>query len=138
MGTGAFNNLLMSVQGLIGILNNTSGVLMETVVNLKTRSHGEGPKAEEAARHLEEIQGDLDKMRTKIDALKEFFVQVKSKWSQPKDRVIGYAVWAPAISIATPPYSYTKDVCVVKLDEEKFTNFKGNVLDLGACRPICL
>jgi len=56
------------------------------------------------------------------------------QWPKPKDRVIGHVVWAPPVSVSTAPHSYTKDVCVVKLDEKKFSqNFRRNVLDFGAC-----
>jgi hypothetical protein len=49
-----------------------------------------------------------------------------------KDRVIRHVVWAPAVSVSTPPHGYTEDVCVFKLDKKKFSqNFRGNVLDLG-------
>ena len=55
-------------------------------------------------------------------------------WTKPKDRVIGHVVWAPPISFSTAPYGRTRDVCVIKLDENKLRqNFRGNVLDLGAC-----
>ncbi len=56
------------------------------------------------------------------------------QWPKLKDWVIGHIVWAPPISVSTAPHSYTKDVCVVKLDEKKFSqNFRRNVLDLRAC-----
>jgi hypothetical protein len=56
------------------------------------------------------------------------------QWTKPKDRVIGHVVWAPPVSLSTAPTSYTKDVCVIKLDDKKFSrNLKSNVLDLGAC-----
>ena len=56
------------------------------------------------------------------------------QWPKPKDRVIGHVVWAPPISVSTAPHSYTKDVCIVKLDEKNFSqNFRRNVLDFGAC-----
>jgi hypothetical protein len=59
---------------------------------------------------------------------------MKKQWTKPRDRVIGHVVWAPPISFSTAPHSYTKDVCVVKLDMKKFSqNFRRNVLDLGAC-----
>ena len=61
-------------------------------------------------------------------------MKMKKQWTKPKDRVIGYIIWAPPISFSTIPHNYTKDVCVVKLDEKKFLpNFRGNVLDLGMC-----
>jgi hypothetical protein len=134
MGTQAFTNFLISIQGHIGILNNTVGVLEKRVVALTARSEGGGPTAEQAASELVETQQELTKTRTAIEELKKFFVKMKKQWTRPKDRVIGHVVWAPPVSIHTAPHSYTKDVCVVKLDEKKFLqNFRRNVLDLGAC-----
>ena len=49
--------------------------------------------------------------------------------------MIGHVVWSPAITVSIAPHGFTKDACVVKLDEARFLpNFKGNVMDLGACR----
>lgn len=127
MGTKAFTNFLIFIQGHIGTLNNTVGVLEKRVTALTARSEGGGPNAEQAARELVETRRELSKTRTAIEELKKFFVKMKKQWTNPKDRVIGHVVWAP-------PVSYTKDVCVVKLDEKKFSqNFRRNVLDLGAC-----
>ncbi|KZS99958.1 uncharacterized protein LAESUDRAFT_769211 [Laetiporus sulphureus 93-53] len=132
MGTRAFTNFLESIKGHIGTMNNTADVLEKRVTLHRTRAEGGGPDAEQAARDLDETQGQLIKTREAIAELKKFFVKVKKEWSTTKDRIIGHVVWAPPISVATPPHSYTQDVCVVKLDKKKFSkNFKGNVLDLG-------
>lgn len=81
-----------------------------------------------------ETQGQLSKTRTAIEELKKFFVKMKKQWAKPKDRVVGHVVWTPPLSFSTAPHGYTKDVCVVKLDKERFSqNFRRNVLDLGAC-----
>jgi hypothetical protein len=134
MGTRAFTNFLISIQGHIGTLNNTVGVLEKRVTVLMARSDGGGPNTEQAARELVETQRELSKTRTAIEELKKFFVKMKKQWTKPKDRVIGHVIWAPSVSVSTAPYSYTKDVCVVRLDEKKFSqNFRGNVLDLGVC-----
>jgi hypothetical protein len=134
MSTKAFTNFLMSIQGHIGTLNNTVGALEKRVTALTARSEGGGPNAEQAARELVETQHELSKTRTAIEELKKFFVKMKKQWTKPKDRVIGHVVWAPPVSVSTAPHNYTKDVCVVKLDEKKFLqNFRRNVLDLGAC-----
>ena len=134
MGTKAFTNFLISIQGHIGILNNTVGVLEKRVMVLTARSEGGGPNAKEAAGELMETQNELNKTRTAIEELKKFFVKIKKQWTKPKDRVIGHVVWGPPISFSTAPHSYTKDVCVVKLDEKRFSqNLRNNVLDLGAC-----
>ena len=134
MGTKAFTNFLISIQGHIGTLNTTVGVLEKRVTVLTARSEGSGPNAEQAAGELVETQRELSKTRTAIQELKKFFVKIKKQWTKPKDRVIGHVIWAPPISVSTAPHGYTKDVCVIKLDEKKFSqNFRGNVLDLGAC-----
>ena len=58
---------------------------------------------------------------------------MKKDWAEVNNRVIGHVVWAPPITGLVPPYDYTLDVCVIKLDKKKFLNFKGNAIDLGAC-----
>jgi hypothetical protein len=89
---------------------------------------------QQAASDLASTQADMDKKKAVIEELKTFFAKMKKEWTELNDRVIGYVIWAPPISISTPPYGYTKDVCVIRLDEKKFLpNFKGNVIDLGAC-----
>jgi hypothetical protein len=61
MGTEAFINFLMSIQGHIGILNNTVGVLEKRATAFTARSEGGGSNAEQAARELVETQGELSK-----------------------------------------------------------------------------
>src|SRR6267142_3714882 len=77
MGTKAFTNFLISIQGHIGTLNNTVGVLEKRVTSLTARSVGVGPNAEQAARELVETQRELNKTRTAIEELKKFFVKMK-------------------------------------------------------------
>lgn len=50
-----------------------------------------------------------------------------------KDLVIGYVVWAPPIVVGVPPHSYTRDLCVIRLNDKKIRNYLGNVLSLGVC-----
>lgn len=77
----------------------------------------------------------LEYANEKIKALKDFHIIMKRDWSTPKDRIIGHVVWALPITGNTPPHGYTQDVCVIKLDKERFMqNFLENVIDLGACR----
>ena len=74
--------------------------------------------------------------KEKLD-IKKFFMKINNQWMKPKDQVIGHIVWAPPISVSTPPHGYMKDVCVIKLNKKKFLqNFRGNVLNLGACWSI--
>ena len=134
MGIKAFAHFVMSIKGHIGTLNRA---LEKQVPVLTARSEGGGSHAENAARELVETQYELCNTRTAIKEVKKFFVQIQKQWKQPKDRVIGHVVWAPPVSVSAAPHSYTKDVCVIKLDKKKFSqDFRGNVLDLGACQSV--
>ncbi|KAI6154798.1 hypothetical protein BKA82DRAFT_23219 [Pisolithus tinctorius] len=133
MGTKAFHNFLMSIQGHVGVMNSTVGVLEKRVMALTARLKGDGPTAEQEARALEETQRELTKTREAIEELKNFLVKMKKQWTRLKDQVIGHVVLAPPVSVHTAPHSYMVDVCVVKPDKKKFLqNLRGNVLHLGS------
>ncbi|KAI9432395.1 hypothetical protein H4582DRAFT_1111952 [Lactarius indigo] len=132
MRPNAFTNYLASIQGHIGrILIDTVDPLEKHIAKLTRRVEAGGDDAQKSAGQLAETQRDLTELRTKIEALKQYFVKVKTKWGKLKDRIIGHVVWAPPISVATPPHLFTKDLCVIKLVKDKFTNLRNNVLSLG-------
>ncbi|KAH9931504.1 uncharacterized protein B0H18DRAFT_1093306 [Fomitopsis serialis] len=131
MGRNTFTNHLAFLQSTIGPLLDTAEYLKTRITSLTAAVDGGGSRAEQSRLELPETQEQLVKTRTKIDALKAHFVTVKKTWSKAKDRVIGHVVWAPPISVATPPYYYTQDVCVIKLEKDKFRHFRRNVLSLG-------
>lgn len=132
MSTRAFEDFLASIKAKIGNLNNT-------VTFLKKRATAQRKKAdagnEQAAIALAATEADIESTNEAIETLKAFFTTMKKdKWSDVNNRVIGHVVWAPPITGSNAPYGYTKDVCVIKLDNRKFAvNFKGNVIDLDAC-----
>jgi hypothetical protein len=77
MGTKAFNNFLISIQGHIGILNNTVDALEKRVPVLMMRLKASGPNAEQAAGELATTEEELGKTQMAIEELKKFFVKVK-------------------------------------------------------------
>ncbi|KAI6145492.1 hypothetical protein BKA82DRAFT_995627 [Pisolithus tinctorius] len=132
MGSKDFNDFLASIQDHIDIMNHTVGILERRATTLTARAEGDGPTAKQAAKELEVTRRQLPKTREAIEALKNFFVKMKTEWTSPKDWIIGHVVWAPPVSVHAAPHSYTVDVCVIELDKKKFLkNFRGNVLDLG-------
>ncbi|KAH9180783.1 hypothetical protein EDB89DRAFT_2062445 [Lactarius sanguifluus] len=116
MGNPAFTNYLASIQANIGTLN-------DAIVSLERRTKTLMKRVEAGDDNAQKSAG--------IKALKAFFVDVKTRWSKLEDRVVGYVVWAPPISVNVPPHRYTRDLCVIKLDKKKFRKFRGNVLSLG-------
>jgi hypothetical protein len=134
MGAQAFSDLVVSTKGRIGTLNTTVEILERWINTLTTNLQGGHSEDKEAEKKLTRYQRELASALTAIGKLKKFFQEISEHWSKPKDRVIGHVIWAPPISYVTSPHGHTVDVCVIKLDEERFLeNFKGNVLDLGTC-----
>jgi hypothetical protein len=134
MGAQAYSDLLISTKGRIGTLNDTVVILERFINTLTTKLQGDGSEDKKAEKELTGYQGELASTRTAIVDLKRFYQEINKNWSKAKNRVIGYVAWAPPISYITPPHGHTVDVCIIKLDKEKFLeNFMGNVLDLGMC-----
>lgn len=127
MGKRAFDEFLASIQAEIGILNNTVTFLGECAASYESQG-------EQAATRLAATKKDINEKNKAIEALKAFFVTMKKDWSDVNKRVIGHVVWAPKITGNTGPHGYTQDVCVIKLNKQKFwPNFVKNAIDLGAC-----
>ncbi|CAE6480993.1 unnamed protein product [Rhizoctonia solani] len=129
MGDKAFTDFLTSIQARIDHLNFNVTFYEKQIAayTMKTQAGNQ-----QAASYLATTQAEMDKKKAAIEALKTFFVRIKKEWSGLNNRIIGYVVWAPPIVARAPPHGYTKDVCVIRLDEGKFLpNFRGNVVDLG-------
>ncbi|KAI0091513.1 hypothetical protein BDY19DRAFT_983828 [Irpex rosettiformis] len=129
MGNRAFEDLLAAIQALIGKLNAKAFGLEKNIEAYEARVAGGDPQA---AAGLAKFQQILQKTRNTVVELKNFFVTLKIDWADVRNRIIGHVVWSPPITGLTPPYNYTRDVCVIKLDKQKFLpNFRGNAIDLG-------
>lgn len=135
MGPNAFTDYLAFIQGHIGTLIDTVDSLEERVMTLTKRVEADGDNASKSAGELAETKVELTRFKIKINALKQYFVKVKTKWGKLNDRIIGHVVWAPPISAATSPHLFMKDVCVIKLIKDKFRNLGDNVLSLGSPDP---
>jgi hypothetical protein len=88
VGTKAFTNFLISIQGHIGTQSTTVDILKRLVTMLTARPEGGGPDAGKAGLELEATQRELSKTRTAIEELEKFFVKMKKEWTKPKDWVI--------------------------------------------------
>ena len=134
MGTKAWDDYLKSVQIRIGTLGTAAEIHRTSIVRLERKAEGDTPAAEKAKKELRKTRELLEETTDAINELQEHYEQTKKDFSKPSQRVIGYVVWSPAITIGTAPHGFTRDVCVVKLDKARFLpNFKGNVIDLGGC-----
>jgi len=111
------------------MLNNTISVLEKRVMLYMNRAQASN---QQTAVNLATTQADMHKKKEIIEELKKFFAMMKKDWAKVNNCIISHVIWAPSITSLVPPYDYTLDVCVIKLDKKKFLNFKGNAIDLGA------
>ncbi|KAG8706738.1 hypothetical protein FRC09_002247, partial [Ceratobasidium sp. 395] len=129
MGDKAFEDYITSIQAYIGTLNKCV-IISEDSITSHTAEAQAGDQ--QAAVELAQLQQSLDDMRAEIAEFKQFYALLRKDWSDVNSRIIGHVVWSPPITGSTPPHGYTRDVCVIKLDKDKFLpNFRGNALDLG-------
>ena len=131
MGAPAFANYLASIRALISTCIKAVESLEKKITTLRDRVR-DGINVDESQKKLDTHVTELAGTRTKIEELKNFFVEIKKRWSKSKDRVIGFVRWAPSIGAGVAPHRYTRDLCVVELDKKKFRSMIGNVLSLGA------
>ena len=134
MGTKAWDNYLKSIQIQIGNLATTAEIHRESIRRFGGRVGGDTPAAKKAKKELKKTRELLEETTDAINELRELYERTKKDFGKPSQRVIGHVFWSPAITIGAAPHNFTKDVCVVRLDKARFLpNFKGNVIDLGAC-----
>jgi hypothetical protein len=134
MSSKEFKKLLRSIEIRIG----KHAIMVETcerrIEKFEDRVTGDDEEEVKKAKgDLTETKRLLDEATKAIDNLGKFHKRTKNDWRKRSQRIIGHVVYAPAITIGTDPYDFTKNYAVVKLNKEKFRkSFKGNVLDLGA------
>ncbi|KAJ3836427.1 hypothetical protein F5878DRAFT_718411 [Lentinula raphanica] len=129
MGDRAFDDLLASVTNSIGFLKRSLDNLKERIKLYTAKATGGD---QEAAEVLVRQRRHLDIDMEIILSLKRFYATLRMDWANVNNRVIGHVVWSPPITGLNPPHGYAQDVCVIKLDKDKFLpNFRGNVIDLG-------
>lgn len=132
MGEPAFTNYLATIQAEIGTLIDSVDAIEKKVKTL-TSNVQNGIGLPQSQIDLNTHVAELDRLSGKINTLKVFFVDVKKRLGKITRRVIGHVVWAPPIGVGVAPHQYTRDLCVVQLYKESFSNLLGNVLSLGAC-----
>ncbi|KAI9453238.1 hypothetical protein BJY52DRAFT_850915 [Lactarius psammicola] len=129
MGNPAFTNYLASIKAHIGMLIDVVSAIEKKITTLTSNVHN-GIVLPQSQTDLDAHVAERNRLRTKITALKAFFVDIKKRWGKITQRVIGHVVWAPPIGVGVAPHQYTRDLCVVQLYKERFSNLLGNVLSL--------
>ncbi|KAG6329245.1 hypothetical protein ID866_9844 [Astraeus odoratus] len=109
------------------------GILAEYYARDIARLQAMEEQDDEARRELRRLRPKLEEEKEAVDDLEAFYDEVTKQWSDGKlQRNIGYAEYAPAISVAKDT-QYTLDWGVFVAAEAKVRpQFEGNVVDLGS------
>ena len=80
-----------------------------------------------------ETQGMLDKAERAINTLIVLLHRVNKDWKKLNNRVLGYILYSPAITLGVGEHSFTEDWGIFQVDRAKLGDgFQGNKMDLGA------
>jgi len=133
-GFRRFQRGLDEIKASVGGHGTNADLLAREIVELEAKPRCEDPEeAAEDEAAVEAKRDKLAKMKKDIGLLETFYNDVNKQWSDIARRNIGRVDWAPKISIDVQGRRYTKDIGTFEVDAVRFkTQFKGNVVDLGA------
>jgi hypothetical protein len=133
-GSRRFQCGVNEIRARIGRLGSDAELLVTEIVELEQQLASDDPgDVQEAAEAMEVKEMKLTQVKKDIGVLEAFYTELNAQWSDIWRRDIGHVHWAPKISVDVEGYRYTRDFGTFELDEARFkTNFKGNVVDLGA------
>ena len=116
------------------------GTKVEDAVDLATeiaRLEAEKSKEDQALedeRALKRKREDLNRLKDDSIILEKFLKEVTINFADINARDIGHVDHAPKIDVRVDDCEYTRDMATFQLEATKFkANFRGNVVDLGAC-----
>ena len=80
-----------------------------------------------------DYQVKLAKANQTISDLNDFHDYITKHWTSPSQRILGYVLHAPPISLTAGPKQFVEDWALIDLNLDKidWATFKGNVVYLG-------
>ncbi len=135
LGSKAYTDALEGMMGKIG-----RELIFIRTYQRELNNLGEAVESEKArrTRAREDYQAKLAKARQMISDVNDFHGDITKHWSTPSQRVLGYVLHAPLISLPIGPKQLTEDWALIDLDLDKidWDTFKGNVVYLGTFRSV--
>ncbi|KAI6117954.1 hypothetical protein F5141DRAFT_591568 [Pisolithus sp. B1] len=130
LGSKAYQDVLGSVMGNIGRQAVMVNLCKDELERL------EEVLEDDWAANFEDWElfgGAVEEAEKSIETLNEFHTKITRSWALENERILGHVAHAPPISIGTGDKCYMEDWALVVLHREKidWTDFRGNVLDLG-------
>ncbi|KAI0290586.1 hypothetical protein BC826DRAFT_1092484 [Russula brevipes] len=131
LGSKAYNDALE------GMMDKIRGqLILITTYENDLNYFGEAVEGEGAkkTRAREVYQAKLVTAKKTIADVNDFHSDITKHWSTLSQRVLGYVLHTPPISLATGPKQFTEDWALIDLDLDNidWDTFKGNVVYLGS------
>jgi len=104
LGTNAYTDAINRMMSSIGHELLSIKTWEEEVERLGPVVEGEVPKKTRARKNFE---GLVENARMRIKDVDEIHREVTKQWTTPNQRVIGYVVYAPAVTVADGPKHFT-------------------------------
>ncbi|KIJ12044.1 hypothetical protein PAXINDRAFT_163961 [Paxillus involutus ATCC 200175] len=134
LGTRAFQDALEAIMDKIGHWEFMVDGYEEELTGLGEHVEGEDPNT---TSERQKMMLKLEEARASKASVFEFHRKITSLWSAESQRILGYVVYAPPISVGTGDSKFTEDWALVELNRAKFNwdAFRGNAIHLGTCYP---
>ncbi|KAH9035841.1 hypothetical protein EDB84DRAFT_1588082 [Lactarius hengduanensis] len=130
LGNKAYQDALEAMTGKI-----QRELILVDYYKMELAALGEAVEGENTmvARARQVFEGKLTEAEMTITAVDEFHGDITNQWSTVSQRVLGYVVYAPPISVSTGPKKFTEDWALIDLylDKIDWDGFKGNIIYLG-------
>lgn len=130
LGNKAYQGALEAVTGKI-----RRELILVDYYKMEPAALGEAVEGENTmvARARQVFEGKLTEAEMTVTAVDEFHDKITNHWSTVNQRMLGYVVYTPPISVSTGPKKFTEDWALIDLylDKIDWDGFKGNVIYLG-------
>ncbi|KAH7887130.1 hypothetical protein F5I97DRAFT_1936641 [Phlebopus sp. FC_14] len=130
LGSKAYPDALEEMMGRIGRELIFVDTYKTELAKLGEAVEGENARVTAARNKFQDKLANAEQM---IAEVYKFHGEITRHWSTPSQRVLGYVVHAPPLSVATGPKQFMEDWALIDLNRDKidWNTFKGNVVYLG-------
>jgi hypothetical protein len=130
LGSKAYRTALEAIMSKTGRETIMIDHYKDEIDGLGAAAEDEDAEITAARQAFEDELAKAEKSKASVD---EFYGDITRFWTVESQRVLGYVLYAPPISVSTGDKRFTEDWALVELDRGKFNwnAFRGNVIHLG-------
>ncbi|KAG8805884.1 hypothetical protein FRC17_005289, partial [Serendipita sp. 399] len=130
LGSKAYDD---AYNGMLGKIGHEILFVQMYKGNLDTLGEAVEGEKTQVTNMRQDLHSKLATANQTIIDIKQLLDEINSHWNMLSQRVLGYILHTPPLSVATGPKQFTEDWALIDLDRDKidWDTFKGNVVYLG-------